>query len=130
MKQEEREQYIKYRIETAHKTFDAAVLLLENNYTSSALGRFYYSVFHIVNALLVKNGIATKTHSGLKSQFFLHFIKTEKINIKYGQLLSELFDLRQKAEYGNLFEIEKEAVESLLVPVKNMINEIEKLITN
>ncbi len=130
MKIEERKQYIKYRLETANKTLDAAKLLLENDFPSSAVGRLYYSIFYAVNALLVKNEIATKTHSGLKTQFFLNFIKTKKIDVKYGELLSELFDLRQKADYDNYFEIEKEEVLSMIEPVKNMINEIEKLVTN
>lgn len=130
MKTEERKQYVNYRIETAKKTFEAAKLLLDNGFSSSAVGRLYYSVFYIVNALLVENEIATKTHAGLKQQFSLHFIKTEKLDEEYGKLLSKLFNLRQKADYDNYFAIEKEAVHSMIEPVKDMIDEIEKLITN
>ncbi len=130
MKKEEREQYVEYRIKTARKTFDAAKILLENNFYNSAVNRLYYSVFYAVNALLVKNKIIARTHSGIKQQFSLHFIKNKKMSIEYGKLLSELFDLRQKADYDNLFEIEGEAVMSILEPVKKMIDEIEKLVKN
>ena len=79
---EERNEYVKYRIETAKKTFDAAKLLAKNDYWNSVVNRFYYSVFYAVNALLVMNEIQTKSHSATKSQFSLHFIKTGKFDKK------------------------------------------------
>ena len=79
---EERNEYVKYRIETAKKTFDAAKLLAENDYWNSVVNRLYYSVFYAVNALLVMNEIQTKSHSATKSQFSLHFIKTGKFDKK------------------------------------------------
>ncbi len=128
MKLEEREQYIIYRTETSRKSLEAAKLLYENNFISSAVNRLYYSVFYIVNALLVKNEITAKTHTGLKHQFSVKFIKTNKIDKKYGKLLTKLFNLRQKADYDNYFDIEKEAVLSMIKSVENMIDEIEKII--
>ena len=41
--------------------------------------------------------------SSVKSQFSLHFIKTGVFGKKYGQLLSEFFDWRQKGDYKNIF---------------------------
>ena len=130
MKENERVEYINHRINSAKKTFNAAKSLIDNEFYNSAVNRLYYSVFYAVNALLVKNEITARTHSGIKQQFSLHFIKNKKLNVKYGILLSDLFDLRQKADYDNLFEIEDAAIVSLLEPVKNMIDEIEKLVTN
>jgi len=122
---EERTEYVKYRIESAHKTFNAAKVLAENEYWNSAVNRLYYSVFYAVNALLVFNEIHTKSHSATKSQFSMHFVKTGKIDKKYGQLLSALFDWRQKGDYGNIFDYDKDAVEPLFEPVDEMIKLIE-----
>ncbi len=130
MTDKEREQYISHRINSAKTTFEAARSLIDNGFYNSAVNRLYYSIFYAVNALLVKNKITARTHSGIKQQFSLHFIKNNKMDTKYGELLARLFFLRQKADYDNIFEITDEDVISLLVPVKNMINEIEKLITN
>ena len=93
---EERVEYVKYRIESANKTFEAAKVLAENEFWNSAVNRLYYSIFYAVNALLVMNEIQTKSHSATKSQFSMYFIKTGKFDKKYGKLLSELFDWRQK----------------------------------
>ena len=94
MTPEERKAYVKYRIETAYKTYGAAKLLGDNGYWNSAVNRLYYSLFYVVSALLVLNEIKTKSHSATKNQFSLHFIKTGKLDKKYGKLLALLFDLR------------------------------------
>jgi len=127
---EERDEYIRHRIETAHKTFDAAKMLADNEFWNSSVNRLYYSVFYAVNALLVLNEIKTNTHSSVKSQFSLHFIKSGKIDKKYGKLLSKLFDWRQKGDYDNLVDYDKESVEPLFVSVKEMIEIIENEIEN
>ena len=130
MKSADREAYVKNRIETAYKTLDAAKVLADNEFWNSAVNRLYYSVFYIVNAILVKNEIMTQSHSGAKSQFSLHFVKTGKLDKKYGKLLAELYDWRQKGDYENLYEFDSESVLPLFDSVKEMIsaieNEIEK----
>jgi uncharacterized protein (UPF0332 family) len=126
MNKDERYEYVKYRIESAQKTFSAAKVLAENGFWNSVVNRLYYSLFYAVNALLVLNEIQTKSHSATKSQFSNHFIKTGKIDKKYGRLLSELFDWRQKGDYGNIFDYDKESVIPLFEPVAEMIELIKK----
>ncbi len=123
---EERIEYVKYRIESSHKTFDAAKVLAENEFWNSAVNRLYYSLYYAVNALLVINEIQTKSHSATKSQFSLHFVRTGKFDKKYGKLLSELFDWRQKGDYENIFDYDKESVQPLFKPVNEMIRLIEE----
>jgi len=130
MKPVDRDAYVKNRIETAYKTLEAAKVLTENGFWNSAVNRLYYSVFYIVNAILVKHEIITQSHSGAKSQFSLHFIKTGKLDKKYGKLLAELFDWRQKGDYENLYEFDSESVLPLLDSVLDMIQQIEKEIKN
>lgn len=52
-----------------------------------AANRYYYACFHAVQALFIHNGLASKTHSGMLSQFGLHFIKTgiieDRLSIHY-----------------------------------------------
>ena len=90
----------------------------------------YYALFYAVNALLVANGIQTKSHSATKSQFSLHFVKTHKFDKKYGRLLSELFDWRQKGDYENILDYDSNSVKPLFEPVAEMIDLIEKEINN
>ena len=130
MTNEERREYAKYRIESAHKTFEAAKVLSENGFWNSAVNRLYYAVFYAVNALLVLNEIQTKSHSATKSQFSLHFVKTGRFDKKHGLLLSELFDWRQKGDYENMFDYNSDLVEPLFEPAVEMIELIEEEINN
>jgi len=130
MNLDDRNEYVKYRIESAKKTFEAAKVLAENKFWNSAVNRLYYSVFYAVNALLVMNEIQTKSHSATKSQFSLNFVKTGKFDKKYGKLLSELFDWRQKGDYENIFDFDNDSVQPLFEPVNEMIRLIEKEINN
>ena len=133
MTTEEQREYILYRIESAKKTFEAAKVLAESGFWNSAVNRLYYALFYAVNALLVLNNIQTKSLSSTKSQFSLHFVKTGKFDIKYGRLLSELFDWRQKGDYENIFDYDNDSVKPLFEPVEEMIllieDEINKSIT-
>ncbi len=43
MTNEERKEYVNYRIETAYKTFNAAKVLADNGFWNSAVNRLYYS---------------------------------------------------------------------------------------
>ena len=67
MTPDERFEYSKLRIETAHNTFQAAKVLAQNGFWNSAVNRLYYAIFYAVNALLVNNEIYTQTHSGMRS---------------------------------------------------------------
>jgi uncharacterized protein (UPF0332 family) len=80
MSSEERLEYVSCRIKSAYKTYEAAKVLAETGFWNSAVNRLYYAVFYAVNALLVKNEIFTGSHTGMRSQFSLHFIKTGKLD--------------------------------------------------
>ena len=45
-----------------------------------------------------------------------------------GRLYSNLFDSRQKGDYGDMYDFDKETVESLLIPVKDFIDNIKQLL--
>lgn len=121
----DKNEYIKYRISSAWKTFEAAKVLAENGYWNSAVNRLYYSVFYAVNALLVLNNISTKSHASTRSQFSLHFIKNGTFDKKFGILLSKLYDWRQKGDYENIFDYDSETVFPLIEETKEMINILE-----
>ena len=130
MTNEERNEYVRYRLESARKTYAAAKVLADNGFWNSAVNRLYYALFYAVNGLLVFNNIQTKSHSATKTQFSLLFVKPGKFDKKYGRLLAELFDWRQKGDYENIFDYNEDSVRPLFDPVAEMIDLIEKEIKN
>lgn len=122
MREEERDSYARYRLEKSEEALEAAELLIENEKWNSAINRLYYASFYAVAGLLVKSKIDnTKSHSGVKNQFFLNFIKTQRIDIELGKLYGDLFDWRQRGDYGDFFDFEEKDVKPLLGSVRKLI---------
>ena len=73
----------------------------------------------------MQSEINTKTHSGVKTQFFLNYIKTGKVDLNLGKTYGDLFDWRQKGDYGDFFDFTEEDVNLILNPTKNLIEAIK-----
>jgi len=80
-------------------------------------------------ALLLNANLKPTTHNGAKSNFSEHFIKSGLISKEYGKMYSQLFTWRQKGDYDDLFDFDKEKVLPYFVPVKQLIKIIEEMIT-
>ena len=126
MKSSERDDYVKYRIEKAEETYEVAELLVDNGRWNSAINRLYYAAYYGVSGLLVKTGTEAKTHSGVKTQFFMKYVKTGKIALRIGRLYSDLFDCRQKGDYGDFFDFTEDDVKSLMMPTRELIDAVKK----
>lgn len=122
--------YIDYRIQSAKETLKAAKLLAENSHWNSAINRLYYTCFYAISALLYKYDINANSHAGLKHQFTLHFIKTGLIEKNLGQVFVQLFDWRQKGDYGDFYDFDKEKTLPLFNPVETLLEKVESLIND
>lgn len=123
-----KQDYINYRIEKSTEIYQDAVLLAENGRWNSCINRLYYSSFYLISALLYQQGIKAETHNGIKTQFFMHFVKKGLTNKEYGKLYSHLFDWRQETDYADFIEFDQETVIPLLNQVKNFNIELKRLI--
>jgi uncharacterized protein (UPF0332 family) len=120
--------YIKYRIERARKTFEDAKSLARLKSWNSSMNRLYYACFYAVLALFAKHKINSHTHSGIKTQLSLNFVKTGKLEIEFGMLYGDLFDYRQKGDYGDFFDFEEKHITTLIPKVEEFLIKIETLI--
>ncbi|MBL7775109.1 MAG: HEPN domain-containing protein, partial [Saprospiraceae bacterium] len=116
--------YAQYRMEKAEEAYETAELLVANSKWNAAVNRLYYAAYYAVSGLLAKTGIESKTHAGVKTQFLLHFIKTERISIERGKLYADLFDWRQKGDYGDFFDFTEADVLLLMNPVRTLIDAV------
>ena len=123
---ENRDDYIKYRFRRAEETFEEAIILAENKKWNAVINRLYYACFYSVNALLLKHNVKTKSHEGTRSQFGLLFIKPGILDQSFGKLYTKLFDLRQKGDYGDLFDFDEAIVKPLIEQVRVFLDEIKK----
>lgn len=120
-------EYINYRLQKSDEALDDAKLLFNNKSFSACVNRLYYASYYIVSSLLLNAGIKTQTHAGLKTQFYLHFVKTGKISMDTGKIFSDLMNLRQQGDYGDMYDFDEQTVEELLVSTATFIKDIKEL---
>ncbi|MGI5913247.1 MAG: HEPN domain-containing protein [Bacteroidales bacterium] len=117
-----------YRLSRSKDTFDDAKILADKERWNSAINRLYYSAYYAVIAILLKYDFKPTTHNGAKSIFSEHFIKNGIIPKEFGKLYSQLFTWRQKGDYDDLYNFDKDMVIPYFEPVKQLIGIIENKI--
>jgi len=130
MSKSRKQDYIDYRINSAKETLRAARLLAENALWTSVMNRLYYACFYAISALLYKHDINATSHSGLKHQFTQHFVKTGLIDKELGKAFARIFDLRQKGDYGDFYNLDEEKTMPYFEPVEKLLEQIESLLAD
>ena len=120
--------YSSYRIQKAKDTIVEVEIHIQNEFWNTAINRMYYACFYAVSALLVKHGIETSSHKGIRQLFGKMFVKTGKFDKELAKHYTDLFEKRHKGDYNDFFEFDKETVIRLLPISKKFIKKIEELI--
>jgi len=105
---------IAYRLEQADKALAEARLLRDGGHLLGTVNRAYYAMFYAIQALLAHSGFKASKHSGAIAFFDRKFVKTALFDKSFSRWLHELFDLRQDADYSDLFLLsDKQARQAL-----------------
>jgi uncharacterized protein (UPF0332 family) len=127
---EDRKALIAIRLQRAKETMGEAKGNIQMAYWRIAVNRLYYACYYATTALLIQHNHTAHTHTGVISQFGLHFIAAGIIDKEEGKILKQLFNLRQSGDYDDWFEISEKDVLPLLAPAEAFIATIESLINN
>lgn len=99
LKDDERQELIRYRIEKAYKVLGEARDNARLEHWNLTGNRLYYSVFHMCQALLLHEGETPRRHAGMIHKIGQDFIVSGKLDKSYGRLISRLYELRQSGDY-------------------------------
>lgn len=116
--------YVEYRLKRSLETLDEVDKLVELAYWNTAVNRLYYAAFYAVSALLTFHKIQVHSHTGIRQKFGEYFIKTQIMDVRHGRLFAELFDKRQRGDYNDFYDFNKEGVIALLSPTKLLVETI------
>lgn len=119
---------INYRISRAYETLKEAEKMIENEFWNASINRIYYACFYSVSGLLLKKGVDTSTHKGIRQMFGLHYVQTGLVSRELAKFFSDLYDRRQTGDYDDFVMYDKEIASSLLLIAKDFVIEIDKLI--
>ena len=87
-----------------------------------------YISFVLYHTTAEKNGIETSSHSGCRQKFGQLFVQNGKISKDLAKLYTDLFEKRQKGDYNDFFDFDRDTVRRLYEPSKLFIQKIEELI--
>ena len=121
---------ISYRLKRAKETIDEAEQMAKMEHWNTCVNRLYYACFYAINALLLSKNYSSSKHTGVRSLFNRHFVRTGKIPKELSKLYNALFEYRRQSDYEDLFQVDKELVKPWIPLSKDFIYFIEKLIKN
>jgi len=120
---------IKYRMDQAEESLEAAKILLDKDLIRQCVNRAYYGMFYSVLALLAIGKKETSRHSGAISLFDKEFVKEGLFTKEFSRWLHEAFDLRQRSDYGPSFDLSREQAERTLQNAVMFVKGVKEVLT-
>ena len=125
MKQEEID-YARHRVTRARETLQDAALILERGHLHSAVNRLYYACFYMVSTLLFLEGFSSAKHTGIRSLFDRHWIKTKRLPLRMSAFYRNILKHRQEADYGDRITFDRHDTEIWFKEAQEFFSEIAK----
>lgn len=120
--------YIRYRLEKAEETYQAACVLYNASQWNSVINRLYYACFYSASALLLQKHIPAKSHAGVIGQFSEQIVRIGLMSVDDFRVYAKLLNWRSKGDYSDLFDFNKEDVDSMMKPTRRFIDLVADLI--
>jgi len=67
-------------------------------------------------------------HTGIRSLFNQHFVKTEKVSKKFAQIYNDLFERRQESDYMDFIRFEEKQVSPWINDVEQFVEHVAVII--
>ena len=112
---------ILYRVERTNETLEDAHILANSERWNACVNRLYYACFYAVSALLIKKGLSSAKHSGIRSLFNLHFVKSGKIPKDLARIYNDLFERRQEGDYLDFVSFKESQVRPWISQAETLI---------
>jgi hypothetical protein len=91
---------VRAHLRKAHERLEDAKGMLSLSRYAGTVNRTYYVMFEAASAMLSAVGIEVDTHYGVKIKFGELFVKTGRVDPKFGRYFSRALDLREDADYA------------------------------
>ncbi|MGH7378141.1 MAG: HEPN domain-containing protein [Candidatus Methylomirabilales bacterium] len=116
-------------LEKARQKHEAAVALLKAGFFEDAVSRAYYAAFHAAQAALLTEGQQADTHKGLSTLFGLFFVKTGRIEKRFGRYLANLKDDRETSDYEALAWVDEQVAAKAVQEARELCQAVEEYLS-
>ena len=86
-----------------------------------AVGRAYYAMFYVAEALLHERGLGFSKHSAVHASFGEQFAKTGQLDPKFHRWLIDAFDKRLEGDYGTEIKVRPEDVTAMIAQAREFL---------
>ena len=117
-----------YRLNRATETLEDARILADAGRWNACVNRLYYACFYAVSALLVRHGLSSSKHAGVRSLFNRKYVKMGKIPKDLARIYNDLFERRQEGDYIDFVTFQESQVLPWISEAERLIGFITKLI--
>ena len=93
------EDLVLHRIQRARESLEDARVLAKASRWNACVNRLYYACFYVVSALLMKGHLSSVKHTGVRSLFNRHYVKTGEVPRDLACIYNDLFERRQEGDY-------------------------------
>lgn len=119
---------IVYRLQRARESLEDARILADASRWNPCVNRLYYACFYAVSALLAQEGLSSSKHSGVRSLFNQHFVKTNVIPAETARIFNDLFERRQEGDYVDFVRFEESQVRVWMPQAEAFVDQIVGLV--
>jgi uncharacterized protein (UPF0332 family) len=112
--EKEVDQKIRKHLNKANQILKEQEALFDQGLYSGSVSRGYYAIFNLASAILLTKGKEYSSHQAVIANFGKEFVKENKIDPRYHQMLIELFTLRRTADYDIEKVIDKNTAKLVL----------------
>ena len=125
---EDRQIIVQMEMEKAEKTFSQSDILKQAQLWDTLANRLYYSLFHAVSAILVKDHHEVGTHRGAVNRFHQYYVKPGLFSKEEGSFYSQMQSMREAGDYNCSFNVSEMDIVPRIEPTRQLINKIKKYI--
>ena len=125
---EERNIIVSLEMDKSDRFMKQADEMVTHEYRDLAANRYYYTCYHAVQALFIKNGLSCKTHRGMINMFNLHFVKTELVSMEIGSYFARMEQLREQADYNCNYDVTEREILEIAPNAKAIVATVKTLI--
>jgi len=119
---------VRYRLQRAREALEDARVLADASRWSACVNRLYYACFYAVSALLLQEGLSSAKHTGVRSLFNRHLVKTDKVPKVLAQVYNDLFARRQESDYLDFVHLESDQVRPWIAEAEQLVEYVASLI--
>jgi uncharacterized protein (UPF0332 family) len=101
-------------------------MLIDISHYKDAANRSYYCIFHSMRAVLALDGIDSKKHSGIISEFRKRYVKTGKFSANFSDTIKDAFDVRTDSDYQDFYTVSKEDVQHQVNNAEEFLHAVQK----